>query len=57
MPWVRYAEMVGADREFRLAGYEVYRFGATELQYRGVAEPMLREFFAHLFVAYGVRVA
>ena len=27
----RYAEMVAADRELRLAGYEVYRFGGTEL--------------------------
>jgi AbiJ N-terminal domain 3 len=26
-----YADMVSADRELRLAGYEVYRFGANEL--------------------------
>jgi very-short-patch-repair endonuclease len=26
-----YAQMVSADRELRLAGYEVYRFGANEL--------------------------
>ena len=27
----RYAEMVSADRELRLAGYEVYRFGGHEI--------------------------
>lgn len=27
----QYAKMVAADRELRLAGYEVYRFGANEL--------------------------
>jgi very-short-patch-repair endonuclease len=27
----RYAEMVAADRELRLAGYEVYRFGGHEI--------------------------
>jgi very-short-patch-repair endonuclease len=26
-----YAEMVKADRDLRLLGYEVYRFGANEL--------------------------
>lgn len=28
---LRYAEMMAADRELRLAGYEVFRFGANEL--------------------------
>lgn len=28
----RYAQMMAADRELRLAGYEVYRFGGAELQ-------------------------
>jgi very-short-patch-repair endonuclease len=28
----RYAEMVAADRELRLAGYEIYRYGGYELQ-------------------------
>ena len=28
---VAYAEMVSADRDLRLAGYEIYRFGANEL--------------------------
>lgn len=28
----RYAQMVRADRELKLAGYEVFRFGAAELK-------------------------
>jgi len=27
----KYAAMVSADRDLRLAGYDVYRFGATDL--------------------------
>ncbi|MBK8132580.1 MAG: hypothetical protein IPK48_07630 [Gammaproteobacteria bacterium] len=34
----RYAEMVAADRDLRLAGYEVYRFGANELTGHGSAD-------------------
>lgn len=33
----RYADMVAADRDLRLAGYEVYRFGANELTGHGSA--------------------
>lgn len=47
---VRYADMVAADRDLRLAGYEVYRFGANELTGHGSAErieaffrPLLRK--------------
>jgi hypothetical protein len=43
-----YAEMVSADRELRLAGYEVYRFGANELVGEG-AESKIADFFAKLF--------
>jgi len=43
-----YANMAAADRDLRLAGYEVYRFGGAELEgERG--EDLLREFFAALF--------
>jgi hypothetical protein len=41
----RYAEMVAADRELRLAGYEVYRFGGGEIADRGRAAGMLDKFF------------
>lgn len=41
----RYAEMVAADRELRLAGYEVYRFGGAEIFDRRQAAGMLDRFF------------
>jgi hypothetical protein len=44
----RYAEMVRADRELRLAGYEVYRFGGAELVDREAASRVLEPFFALL---------
>jgi hypothetical protein len=43
-----YAEMVSADRELRLAGYEIYRFGANELVGNG-AEARITDFFDKLF--------
>ena len=43
-----YADMVSADRELRLAGYEVYRFGANELVSDG-AETRIADFFEKLF--------
>jgi very-short-patch-repair endonuclease len=43
-----YSEMVSADRELRLAGYEVYRFGANELV-GDRAEALIVEFFDKLF--------
>ncbi|QAT83415.1 hypothetical protein EJ065_1817 [Corallococcus coralloides] len=49
----KYAEMVAADRDLRLAGYEVYRFGGGELQgSRGVA--VVKGFFRLLFQRHGV---
>jgi hypothetical protein len=49
-----YADGVRADRELKLARYEVFRFGATELQHPGSADPMLRQFFADLFRQFDV---
>lgn len=43
-----YADMVSADRELRLAGYEVYRFGANELVGDG-AESRITDFLEKLF--------
>lgn len=43
-----YADMVSADRELRLAGYEVYRFGANELV-GDRAEARITDFFDKLF--------
>jgi very-short-patch-repair endonuclease len=44
----RYAEMVAEDRELRLAGYEVYRFGGAELVDGPDTERRLNDFFDRL---------
>lgn len=44
----RYAQMVEADRQLRLCGYEVFRFGGAELQGDGAAEAVAA-FFKRLF--------
>lgn len=44
----RYATMMAADRELRLAGYEVFRFGAAELAGSQGARAV-KEFFTALF--------
>ncbi|QEZ49002.1 hypothetical protein [Cupriavidus oxalaticus] len=49
----RYAQMVKADRELKLAGYEVFRFGAAELQVP-TAKVDVKAFFDALFKRYGV---
>jgi very-short-patch-repair endonuclease len=49
----RYAKMVAADRELKLAGYEVFRFGSGELQ-GNTARETVKEFFDELFRRYGV---
>jgi hypothetical protein len=43
-----------ADRELKLSGYEVFRFGATELQDPGPAHEVLQPFFADLFRRFDV---
>ena len=49
----RYSQMVKADRELKLAGYEVFRFGAAELQVP-TAKADVKTFFEALFKRYGV---
>ncbi len=49
----RYARMVRADRELKLAGYEVFRFGAAELQ-ASTAKADVKTFFESLFKRYDV---
>jgi len=44
----RYAQMAAADRELRLAGYEVYRFGGHEIADRSQAADVLDKFFDDL---------
>ena len=48
-----YAQMVRSDRELKLAGYEVFRFGAAELQ-TPTAKADVKDFFKALFKRYGV---
>jgi very-short-patch-repair endonuclease len=48
-----YAKMVTADRDLKLAGYEVFRFGADEL--RSDELPQIKEFFDRLFDRFKVR--
>ncbi|MBC3842055.1 hypothetical protein GXW82_23300 [Streptacidiphilus sp. 4-A2] len=44
----RYAGMVAEDRQLRLRGYEVYRFGGAELEDRDAAAALLDDFFVRL---------
>ena len=50
----RYADGVRGDRDLKLAGYEVFRFGAAELHHREQARELLQAFFADLFRRFGV---
>jgi hypothetical protein len=45
----KYAQMVSADRELQLAGYEVHRFGGHEFVNREAAADMISDFFNELF--------
>lgn len=48
-----YSEMMAADRALRLMGYEVYRFGASELL-KPNAEEVLTRFYRSLFERYSL---
>lgn len=50
----KYAETMRSDRELRLAGYEVYRFGGAELQNDNATETV-KTFFTELFQRHGVK--
>ncbi|GEL75426.1 hypothetical protein [Myxococcus virescens] len=49
----KYAEMVAADRDLRLSGYEVYRFGGKELEGES-GRNIVRGFFRLLFRRHGI---
>lgn len=51
----RYAEMVAADRDLKLAGYQVFRFGAKELE-RDSAPELVKTFFNALFTRYKIEI-
>ncbi len=48
----RYAAMVAEDRDLRLKGYEVYRFGGAELADTQATDRLLDAFFDRLAVRY-----
>ena len=50
----KYAEMVSADRQLRLNGYEVYRFGGAELP-DDIGESVVADFFTSLLRKHGIR--
>ena len=49
----RYSNMVAADRDLKLMGYEVYRFGAAELR-KSDAKENVQDFFKKLFRRYHI---
>lgn len=49
----RYANMVAADRDLKLSGYEVFRFGVAELR-RPEAKETVQSFFKKLFRRYHI---
>lgn len=52
---IRYAKTMAADRDLRLRGYEVYRFGAIELEDEAATRKSVQVFFEMLFKRHGVR--
>jgi hypothetical protein len=48
-----YSEMVAADRDLRLAGYEIYRFGSNELVGTG-ATALIERFFDRLWTLHKI---
>ncbi|HEY9782170.1 MAG TPA: hypothetical protein V6D09_18765 [Leptolyngbyaceae cyanobacterium] len=49
----KYAGMVAADRQLRLMGYELYRFGGYELQGKN-GEVIVEKFFRQLLEKHGI---
>ncbi|MFP8959029.1 hypothetical protein ACLIYP_00365 [Streptomyces nanhaiensis] len=50
----KYAANMRGDRDLKLAGYEVFRFGAHELRDRDRARALLQQFFHDLFRQFDV---
>jgi very-short-patch-repair endonuclease len=50
----KYAANMRGDRDLKLSGYEVFRFGAAELHPRGPARVLLQTFFSDLFHRFAV---
>lgn len=50
----KYAEMVAADRDLKLRGYEVFRFGHDELRDFHAARDLLQQFLPDMFCRFRV---
>lgn len=50
----KYAEMVSAQRDMCLAGYDVYRFGGKELYNENIGKNLVKKFFKALFEKYKI---
>lgn len=46
---VKYANMVAADRDLKLRGYEVFRFGHDDLKHLDTARDLMRQFIPDMF--------
>ena len=53
----KYAEMVEADRQLKLAGYDVYRFGGYELNNQQQGAVIVEQFFRQLFKKYNLTIS
>lgn len=53
----KYGNTVRGDRDLKLAGYEVFRFGGAELNRPEAARAVLQQFFSDLFRRYSVHPA
>lgn len=51
----RYAQMVAEDRRIRLQGYEIYRFGGTELHNEQKGRAVVIDFFDALFRQHSIK--
>jgi very-short-patch-repair endonuclease len=50
----KYAASMRGDRDLKLSGYEVFRFGTDELNDKRQARTLLQQFFTDLFQRFGV---
>lgn len=51
----KYSEMVAADRDLKLHGYDVYRFGGYELMNEEKSSKLIADFFRSFFNRYDIR--
>ena len=51
----KYADLVAADRDMRMLGYEIYRFGGAELHEEKEAVRIVASFFEALFKKHHIR--